>query len=191
LQAVIDEPAGGTEGLGAALKAARVARGYSLVDVADATGISKSSLSLIENDRSDVPLRRLIRLAEFYETQLSDLLPDRGGHDPVVVRRRERPHLYSRAEGLDVHRLAPPGKRTMLPAVCVFSPGGGADFARHEGEEFVLVLEGRLLLELEGSEPVVLERGDSAYYPSDRPHRWSNAGDEITRLVSVASPPHW
>ena len=59
------------------------------------------------------------------------------------------------------------------------------------GEEFVLVLDGCLLLELEGSAAVVLERGDSAYYPSDRPHRWSNAGDEITRLVSVASPPHW
>ena len=179
------------DGIGAALRAARLARGYSLVEVAEATGISKSSLSLIENERSDVPLRRLFKLAEFYGTKLSELLPEAETGDPLVVRRQERQHLYSRPEGLDVHRLVPPGRHAMLPAVSVFIPGGGADFAGHEGEEFVLVLEGTLELTLEDSPPVVLERGDSAYYASDRPHRWANPGGEITRLVSVATPPHW
>jgi quercetin dioxygenase-like cupin family protein len=51
------------------------------------------------------------------------------------------------------------------------------------------VLEGVLKLELEGSEPVVLKRGDSAYYASDRPHRWSNAGKGIVRVVSAPARP--
>lgn len=185
------DPERPTAGLGAALRRLRAQRGHSLAEVAEATGISKSSLSLIENDRSDVPLRRLIRLAEFYGTALGELLPETTAGDVQVVRRLERPHLFSRQEGLDVYRLAPGGRRAMLPAVCVFEPGGAADFAGHDGEEFVLVLEGRCELTIEGSSPVTLERGDSAYYASARGHRWANAGTGILRLVSVASPPHW
>jgi transcriptional regulator with XRE-family HTH domain len=178
--------------LGAALRAARERRGLSLSQVAEGTGISKSALSLIENDRSDVPLGRLVRLADFYGVRLNELLPETGSPQPLVVRRLERPLLYSRAEGLDVHVLTTDRSRAMLPVVGVFAPGGAtAEFASHEGEEFLLVLEGALLLELEGSEPVVLKRGDSAYYASDRPHRWSNAGKGIVRVVAVACPPHW
>jgi transcriptional regulator with XRE-family HTH domain len=178
--------------LGAALRAAREQKGLSLSQVAQGTGISKSALSLIENDRSDVPLGRLARLADFYGVRLNELLPEPASPHPLVVRRLERPRLYSRAEGLDVHLLTTDRSRAMLPVVGVFEPGGAtAEFASHEGEEFLLVLEGALKLELEGSEPVVLKRGDSAYYASDRPHRWSNAGKGIVRVVSVASPPHW
>jgi transcriptional regulator with XRE-family HTH domain len=179
-------------GVGEALRAARTARGYSLSQVAEATGISKSSLSLIENDRSDVSLGRLLRLADFYDVRLTDLVPHSGRSDPIVIRRRERPHLYSQPEGLDVYVLTDQRGLRMLPAVGVFAPGGGAaEFASHAGEEFMLVLEGTVLLELDGSEPITLERGDSAYYRSDRPHRWSNLGDGIARIVAVASPPHW
>lgn len=178
--------------MGAAIRAAREQKGLSLSQVAQATGISKSALSLIENDRSDVPLGRLVRLADFYGVRLNELLPETGVRHPLVVRRLERPRLYSRAEGLDVYLLTTDRSRAMLPVVGVFAPGGAtAEFASHEGEEFLLVIEGRLLLELEGSEPIVLERGDSAYYESDRPHRWSNAGRGIVRVVSVACPPHW
>ena len=178
------------DGLGKALKAARVARGESLAQVAAATGISKSSLSLIENDRSDVTLRRLVTLANHYEKHLGDLLPGKSASDPVVTRRRERRQLHSQVEGLDLHLLVPDAHRKMMPLVAVFEPGGGAaEFWRQEGEELVVVLEGRILLELEDSAPIVLDRGDCAYYEGTRSHRWSNVGDGIARVLSVGTPP--
>ena len=76
--------------LGTALREARVRKGESLAQVAAATGVSKSLLSLIENDRSDVTLRRLALLAEHYGIALGDILPTRGTTDPVVTRRKER-----------------------------------------------------------------------------------------------------
>jgi len=177
-------------GLGKALKAARLARGESLAQVAAATGISKSTLSLIENERSDVTIRRLVTLAEHYGTHLGDLLPGKSASDPVVTRRRERRQLHSRVEGLDLHLLVPDTHRKMMPLVAVFEPGGGAaEFWRHEGEELVLVLEGRVLLELEDAAPIVLDRGDCAYYEGSRSHRWSNIGDGIARVLSVGTPP--
>jgi transcriptional regulator with XRE-family HTH domain len=178
------------DGLGRALREARLAKGYSLSQVAAATGISKSSLSLIENNRSDVTLRRLVVLAEHYGKHLGDLLPAKAPADPVVTRRSERRQLHSPVEGLDLHLLVPDTHRKMMPVVAVFGPGGAAaEFWRHEGEELVVVLEGRILLELDGSAPVVLDRGDCAYYEGMRRHRWSNIGDGIARVLSVATPP--
>jgi quercetin dioxygenase-like cupin family protein len=98
--------------------------------------------------------------------------------------------LHSGKESLDRHVLVPDANRLMLPIVRVLEPGGAsAEFWSHEGEELVVVLEGRVLLEIEGSAPVALDRGDAAYYESTHPHRWSNIGDGIARLLSVASPP--
>jgi transcriptional regulator with XRE-family HTH domain len=186
------EPGSATPGLGATLRAARLARHESLATVAAATGISKSSLSLIENDRCDITLTRLIRLAEHYRTHLDDLLPARAPADPIVTRRTERRMLHAPGEGVDLHLLAPDRNRAMMPIVGVVAPGGGGDFARHDGEELIVVLEGEMLLELEGgAAPVVLERGDCAYYQSTQPHRWTNTGKELARVLSVSTPPRW
>src|SRR5262245_32386849 len=102
-----DEGGSATPGLGPALKATRLARRESLATVAAATGISKSLLSLIENDRCDITLGRLVRLAEHYGTHLDDLLPARDHPDPIVTRRTERRMLHSPGQGVDLHVLAP------------------------------------------------------------------------------------
>ena len=176
--------------LGKALKEARLARGESLAQVAAATGISKSLLSLIENNKSDVTLRRLHLLAEHYGTQVADLMPAKAEPDPVVTRRKERRRLHSAQEGMDLHVLVPDTNRRMMPIVAVIAPGGGsAESWAHEGEEFMLVVEGRVLLEIENSTPIVLDQGDSAYYESTRRHRWTNLGDGPARIISVATPP--
>jgi transcriptional regulator with XRE-family HTH domain len=175
--------------LGATLREARLKKGESLAQVAAATKISKSLLSLIENDRSDVTLRRLALLAEHYGIALGDILPTRGSTDPIVTRRKERRVMHSAEEGLDIHLLARDANRKMMPVLVVLEPGGGsADFWSYEGEELLVVLGGRVLLELEGSTPIVLERGDCAYYASTRQHRCSNIGDDVARMLSVTTP---
>jgi transcriptional regulator with XRE-family HTH domain len=179
-----------TLGLGAALRSARRARGLSLAQVAAATDISRSLLSLIETGRNDVTIGRLIRLSELYGVHVSDLLSAEPPPDHVVVRADERRHLPMPEEGLDLHLLTPDSNRAFLPFIATFVPGSGAaEGVKHPGEEFVHVLEGKLRLEVDGAEPVVLEEGDSAYYNSDRAHRWSNAGSGLLRLLSVAGPP--
>lgn len=178
--------------LGPALRAARQSKGFSLAKVAAETGISRSLLSLIETGRSDVTVGRLSRLAALYGIRVSDLLPEGPHDDPVVVRRKERQLVHSSDEGLDVHLLVPDTNRKMLPVVGVFEPGGKVgEFMSYEGEEFVLVLEGRLCIEFEGLDPIVLSRGDAVYFRANRPHRWSNVGKGITRSVSVSTPPNW
>src|SRR4051812_28348017 len=56
----------GAAPLGAALRGLRRARRLSLQDVAEATAISASFLSLVETGKSDITIGRLVRLVEFY-----------------------------------------------------------------------------------------------------------------------------
>ncbi|WP_028057884.1 XRE family transcriptional regulator [Candidatus Solirubrobacter pratensis] len=176
--------------LGSGLRTLRRARRLSLSDVADATGISASFLSLVETGRSDITIGRLTRLVDFYGVTINDLLPA-VGDDADVVRRADARQLHSPDEGIDVYLLTSGTDRTMMPMLLVFEPGAGlAELGRHRGEEFVHVLAGVLRLEVEGSDPRVLQSGDSAYYPGDRPHLFRNGSDEQRlRLICVDSPP--
>src|SRR5262245_37861498 len=175
--------------VGAQLRSLRKERGLSLEQVADATGVSRSFLSLVETGRSDITLGRLMRLVQFYEIRISDLLPEPPSSDPRVVRAYERKRVSSPNEGIDVYLLTHDTDRVMMPILTVFEPGGeNTEHNVHAGEEFVHVIEGALLIELD-EERIILREGDSAYYRADRPHLMRNVGEGATRLLEVMTPP--
>jgi transcriptional regulator with XRE-family HTH domain len=178
-------------GLGPTLRAIRKTQGWSLSQAGEQTGLSKSFLSLVEQGKSDITLGRLMSLVKFYNIGLADLIPNRTDDaDEVVVRLDQRRHIALPAEGLELTLLSPSSKRTMMPVWSSFAPGGHTEsHVVHEGEEFVWVLEGRLALELDGSEPITLETGDCAYFDASRAHRYENAAKGITKAFAVISPP--
>jgi quercetin dioxygenase-like cupin family protein len=178
--------------VGAQLRRVRKARNLSLADVAEATGISASFLSLVEKEGSDITIGRLVRLIEYYGISITDLLP--GGTSsgyPEIVVPAERKLLHSPAEGIAVYLLTADTRHQMMPLQVELEPGARlAEYGRHAGEEWLVVLEGELMLELEGAEPRLLKEGDSAYYPAERPHLFSNASaTKPLRLICVDTPP--
>ena len=176
--------------VGAQLRTLRKERELSLEQVADATGVSRSFLSLVETGRSDITLGRLMRLVQFYEIRISDLLPEPPSSDPRVVRVYERKRVSSPNEGIDVYLLTRDTDRVMMPILTVFEPGGeNTEHNVHAGEEFVHVIEGALMIELAGEERIILREGDSAYYRADRPHLFRNIAEGTTRLIEVLTPP--
>jgi quercetin dioxygenase-like cupin family protein len=182
------------QSLGARLKSVRRARRLSLAEVSEATDVSASFLSLVENDKSDIAIGRLVRLIEFYGISIADLLPGEGGSGsyPDVVATGDRRRLHSQSEGIDIYLLTSVTRdRQMMPLLVEIEPGARlAEHGRHAGEEWVHVLDGRLRLELEGVEPRILCPGDSAYYPSERPHLFVNDdAEQPLRLICVDTPP--
>ncbi|MGH2886967.1 MAG: helix-turn-helix domain-containing protein [Solirubrobacteraceae bacterium] len=182
-------PARANGSVGVRLRALRRERELTLAEVAEGTSISASFLSLVENERSDITIGRLIRLCQFYGASLADLLPEIEASDPGVVHEHERRRLHSPTEGMDIYMLAPESERGMMPMLLTFDPGGGRkDYGRHAGQEFLFILEGELVLELEGSEARLLKTGDAACYPGDRPHLLRNASSRNPlRLICVDS----
>jgi quercetin dioxygenase-like cupin family protein/DNA-binding Xre family transcriptional regulator len=180
------------DGLGPSLRLARRSKSLSLSDVASATGISASFLSLVENGKSDITIGRLVRLVAFYGVQLGDLIPSTPSAEPDIIRRAEQRRLPSSETGIEFRLLAADSAGSMMPMVVEFAPRARlAEYGRHAGEEFVHVLQGRLELDLEGSEPRILKAGDSAYYSAERPHLFRNASDTAPlRIICVDWPPN-
>lgn len=181
----------GSGELGARLRRLRKERDLSLAEVADGTGISASFLSMVEKGQSDITVSRLMRLVHWFGVSVADLVqePD---HSPVrVVRADQRRSVRLADERISIQMLAPDGKHAMMPVINVYEAGGGmADAARHEGEEFVHVLEGAVELTVGDDEPIVLRAGDSAYYRADVPHAFRNAGPGDARFLGITTPPN-
>jgi XRE family transcriptional regulator, regulator of sulfur utilization len=182
----VEPPAHNTT-LGPALRAARKAHGLSLTEVAAATKISRSLLSLIETGRSDITVGRLGRLAQLYELRIADLVPEPRHPDPIVVRSDDRQVLHYTAEGIDLEVLAPQGPKTMQALLATFQPGAAMEeFVVQENEQFVHMLEGRIRTEFGDGREIELSTGDSAYYISgEGGHRHANLADAVSRMVIV------
>jgi mannose-6-phosphate isomerase-like protein (cupin superfamily) len=58
----------------------------------------------------------------------------------------------------------------------------------HATEEFMLVLEGMMDIEI-GPRRYLLEPGDAIYYHGVTPHRCASVGDQDLIFVSAVSPP--
>ena len=177
--------------LGVALRAARNARGLSLAQVAEATGVSRSLLSLIETGRSDITIGRLSRLAQLYELPLAELVPENRQPDPLVVRADDRPSLHYKAEEIDVELLIPAGPHALQALLVTIGPHGAMrDFIAQPYEQFVFVLEGKLRTDFADGREIVLGKGDSAAYVSgEGGHRHTNLAGTRCRMVVVMRQP--
>jgi transcriptional regulator with XRE-family HTH domain len=176
--------------LAQALRSLRIERGLTLNDVAAATTISSSFLSLVEQGRSDITISRLIRLAEFYDVELTELIAGdvTPPPDPVTILRPDPENvIHSDAEALDVYGLAGDTRWTMVPVLAVHQPGGpGIEVNdEHEREALLFVLDGTFELTFEGREPIRLRKGDGVLYRSFAPYRLRNVSKRVGRVLAV------
>jgi transcriptional regulator with XRE-family HTH domain len=175
--------------LGQALRRLREERRYSLAEVAAATGLSASFLAVVEKGRSDISIGRLMRVMHFYGARISDVFPQPAARDDLVVRRAEMKHIRSEA-GVELYLLAQDTDRLMMPVLTEYAPHAQlANLESHDGETLIHILEGTILLEQEGLEPVVLSPGDTAYYHPNPAPRLTNLDDGPARLIGVVTPP--
>lgn len=174
--------------LGERLREVRDAGGLSLAAVSDATGISKSFLSLLERGLTDVSLGRLLPLLEFYGLSAADVLSWNEATSDDVVRAGQAPYLFSVADGIDVFVAASDRQRSFLPMIMVYRPGARMHtYSRHEGDEFMYVLQGRLRIEFRDAEPTVVGKGDSVFFSSQRAHRIRAEGPHTARVLVVTT----
>ncbi|MBS1894964.1 MAG: cupin domain-containing protein [Actinobacteria bacterium] len=180
--------------LGTRLRALRAERGLSLSQLESATKISSSFLSLVESGKSDITISRLVRLADFFEVELSDLVEgSRTERKPLeVIRDGEGSVLSSSTEGISTRFLG--HQRWQLsPRVTDYEAGatleiaGGEQAVReilHHRELFIYIISGTFEITVHDEEPVTLSRGDAVLI-RDGADRVVNTGRRPARLVIV------
>jgi transcriptional regulator with XRE-family HTH domain len=181
--------------IGFQLRRERRVRRLRLKDVADKAGLSQSLISKIENNKTSPSISTLHRLAKALGTSVSALFAADESLDQVMQRPQERPiagRVQSMVEwdGIEAEIIVPYVRGRLLEGfVFIMEPGGhSGGTLRHDGEECGYVLEGCLELIVD-DETHILNRGDSFFFNSDRPHSYRNPGKVITRVIWINTPP--
>ncbi|MBO2454170.1 helix-turn-helix domain-containing protein [Actinomadura barringtoniae] len=162
--------------IGPRLRAFRKQREATLTDVADATGISVSTLSRLEAGRRRPTIELLLPLAQAYGVQIDELIGAPPTGDPRI-HLRSLDHkgmtvipLSQRPGGVQAYKaIVPPARR---------APGQRV----HEGYEWMYVLSGRLFLLL-GDQEMVLTEGEAVEFDTRVPHWFDSADDNPVEML--------
>jgi transcriptional regulator with XRE-family HTH domain len=168
------EPAPDT--IGAHLRGLRKQREMTLEQLSEATGISVSSLSRIENTQLGLNVEKVELLARALKVSPA-LLVSRGrrarprpragpvdGARFIVDRARERRPRRDRELNIEYLFERDPDRaldcmHLTVDAISVWE----SEFVRHPGEKIIYVISGAAVVYCERQPPVILETGDSLY----------------------------
>ncbi|WP_037155226.1 MerR family transcriptional regulator [Rhizobium freirei] len=175
--------------IGRRFRSLRHAAGKTLEQVAADMGMTSSTLSTLERTSQGVSFKTLHDLADYYGTTVSRLSGEEREDVPALIRSGEWRAWPATTPGVTVQLLAE-GRTMMDCHRFVLAPGAASEGAyRHEGEEFIHVLAGRLELVLDSDQFFDLLPGDSLYFESRRYHSWRNRHDGETILLWINTPP--
>lgn len=168
---------GGT--LGDRLRARRKAIGKTMQQVADEASLTIGFISQIERGISTPSLASLYNVAKALDASV----------DMFVSRKPERTHSVVTHAGtrqtykIDgtsrfyefLERGFPEAK--LNACLSHVPPGHASEMMSHEGEDFVYLVAGSMLYEVDGVQ-YELKAGDTLHFDSRKPHRGTNIGAE-------------
>jgi transcriptional regulator with XRE-family HTH domain len=190
-------PTQSASNLGQRLRELRTRNRWRISDVSEMTGLATSTISKVENGRMSLTYDKLQQLANGLSLDLAELFADhkRPENPGVATARRS---MGRAGEGVALTAgsyqwrflnadLAP---KQMVPIIGLATARSLEEFGeliRHEGEEFLLVLEGAITVHTEFYAPTTLETGDHMYIDSRMGHAYLAAADGKCRVLVICT----
>jgi transcriptional regulator with XRE-family HTH domain len=175
--------------LGRCLRELREERGFSLRALAEESGLSVNTISLIENGKSTPSVTTLqkisialqVPIVAFFDTEqdcpkVINTKYGQRGQVPV-----ENGHLEDLGQSLSIDSFKP-FLVTLAP-----ESNSGIDPLIHTGYEFVYCLSGRIAYHVENRR-YLLEPGDSLFFEAHLPHCWQNLCSEPSQKILILCP---
>jgi len=168
--------------VGPRLRKAREQRGVTLTEVAERTGISKSTLSRLEHGQRKPSLELLLPLAQTYRVPLDDLVGAPEVGDPRIRLKPRRVHgrtvlpLTRHPGGIQAWKIIIPANQTTPRP------------RTHDGYEWLYVLTGRMRLVL-GPQDLVLDAGEAVDFDTQLPHWFGSTGTGPAEVLSIFGRP--
>ena len=175
--------------IGAKLKALRLEQKLTINEVASRAEVTKSLVSQIENGKSLPSLKSLIALTTALGTTVGYLFSNEADTSELVVRADERKVISTRS-GVTLYLLTPTLQNRQVEFLSVIYEKGASSgvLHAHRGEEYGIVLKGRLEVTVK-DESYILEEGDSIVINSEIPHKITNACKGATEVIWANTPP--
>ncbi len=168
----------------------RKVRGWSLEQLATASGVSRSMLSQIERNEANPTLAVTFRIAQGFGMTLGELLESPGAQSSIqTIRGNDHAHLFRSDPDCQIRTLSPLNLEKDVEFYEVrLGPGGALRSSPHFAgtREYLAVQRGRLRLE-SGDDSEELNAGDSASYRADVAHAIVNTGrtEALAYLVDI------
>lgn len=176
--------------LGARIRTLRVARGATLRELAAQAGVTESFLSQVERGVASPSIASVQRIARALGQSIAELFT---ADDPAgsLVRVGDRRRIVYQGLGAVDEFLTRATDGRLQVIMSTIEPGGGTGdeaYTHESDEEVVIVLEGSLDLWV-GPEHYRLEAGDAVTHSSRVPHRNTNPGPGVARVLFCITPP--
>lgn len=188
--------------VGERVRAARLSAGMTVRELARRIGVSASHVSQVERGIGAFSVPALYAVAHELDVSMHELLdpPEAAkppsaasGPQPTSHESLEEAGIIQRSADHPSIKLSAGPRWSRLTAVgedgaefleVVYSPGatGSAEYIRHEGREYGIIVAGTLNVEVDGLVST-LAPGDSIVFDSTLPHRFWNESAEEVRAV--------
>jgi transcriptional regulator with XRE-family HTH domain len=178
--------------LGARIRALRLARGQTLRSLAADAGVTESFLSQVERGVASPSIASVQRIARGLGQSIAELFAadERAGS---LVRAADRRRVVYQGLGAIDEFLTRSTEGRLQVIMSTIEPGGGTGdeaYTHDSDEEVVVVLDGSLDLWV-GGEHYRLEAGDAVTHASRIPHRNTNPGPGVARVLFCITPPSY
>jgi transcriptional regulator with XRE-family HTH domain len=183
--------------LGALLRGLRHREGWTLKEMSAKSGIPFSTLSKIEHDRLTLSYDKLQQLSQRLGMRMSELFAEETGDpSPAVTARRSLGDIDKavrvKTPNYDYYYLCTELRRKrMVPVITKIRASSREEFGelvRHDGEEFIYVLKGQIVVHTQFYDPVTLEEGQAIYIDSGMGHAYVAApGCHEAEVLGVMS----
>lgn len=185
---------------GTVLRELRKSNRWTLVDVSQRTGIPPSTLSRIENEQISPTYDLLVKLSKGLSMDVAQLLSMPGEMSTPRSDQSGRRSVNRRSDGeivdMSNHTLRYLStdllNKRLTPILCEYRARSLREFGqwmRHEGEEFVYVVDGELELHTECYAPVALGPGESVYFDSRMGHAYISRSEQPCHALSICTLP--
>lgn len=179
----------GVEDIGPRIRTLREEKGIALDELSKMTGFDVDMLSQIETGKVQPQLGTVMKLSKALDSAFGRLVSGVGEKLYSITRKSEQ-KVVSRSTSQTGQRklytyksLAPEVKGRHMEALVVqLEENPDEETSVHDGEEFIYVLNGTVMLKI-GKEHFDLEPGDSAYYLSTTPHALGSKNGSATILA--------
>lgn len=172
--------------VGQRVRQLRIESGWSIRALAEASGLSVNTLSLIENGKISPSVSTLHRAAQALGVAITAFFETPSPRQQVVftagaARPSER-FAHGAVEDLSTNFTG----RGLHPCLVTLAPhnGSGPEAVSHVGYEFAYCLQGRVTYTVDGQH-YLLTPGDSLLLESHLPHCWQNEDDAPAQMLMV------
>ena len=174
------------ESLGSRLRELRRQQALSLRALAEKSGLSANTLSLIENGKTSPSVATLQQIAIALNVPITSFFEVQTKHNPVIHTVNDVRAATAFAHGTLEELGSGVGNEGIQPFVVNFQPhaDSGPQPLTHEGSEFIYCLTGQVLYNVMGEE-YLLNPGDTLLFSSKIPHTWTNPHEEPASLIIV------